>query len=142
MAIEIKDVDGGIGNIIIARGVVTGQEYIETHKRLLSQDKEKLEKYRYCLSDWTEITQMDVPTQDIKKVADLCISASKVNHDAIVAIVAHQDLIYGLARMFAALADETGWEIIVTRSMKKAESWIKKRVKDKFNIENLTIRSD
>ena len=46
MAIEIKDMDGGIGNTIIARGVVTGQEYIETHKRYLTQDKEKLKNYR------------------------------------------------------------------------------------------------
>lgn len=42
MAIEIKDIDGGIGNIIIARGVVTGQEYVDTHKKHLTQDKKKL----------------------------------------------------------------------------------------------------
>ena len=45
------------------------------------------------------------------------------------AIVARQDLIYGLGRVFEVLAEETGWEIMITRSMDEAGAWIKKRVK-------------
>ena len=68
MTIEIKDLDGGIGNAIIASGIVTGQDYVETHKRHLTQNKEKFKKYRYSLNDWTEVTQVDVSNEDIKFV--------------------------------------------------------------------------
>ena len=139
MAIEIKDMDGGIGNTIIARGVVTGQEYIETHKRYLTQDKEKLKNYRYSLCDYTEVTKFDIPTQDIQIVVNLSINASKANQDVVVAIVAHKDLIYGLGRMYEVLAEETGWEIMISRSMDEAKAWIKKRVKEKHRIEDLTF---
>jgi hypothetical protein len=41
MPIEITDCDGGIGVIIAGRGIITDQEYINSMKGHLTQDKEK-----------------------------------------------------------------------------------------------------
>jgi len=137
MAISIKDLDGGIGNAIIASGIVTGQNYIEKNKKHLTQDKEKFKKYSFSLNDYTEVTQFDVSNEDIEFVIGLCIDASKANRNAIVAIVVDKDFKYGIGRMFSILAEETGWEIMVYRSRVEAEAWIKKRVKEKFGIDGL-----
>jgi hypothetical protein len=52
----------------------------------------------------------------------------------VVAVVAAQELLFGLSRMWEMLADETGWESMICRDRGDAEAWIKKRVKEKFGI--------
>lgn len=41
-----------------------------------------------------------------------------------VAVVAPEDLAYGLARMYGTLADAVSWEFSVFRSMKDARKWL------------------
>lgn len=60
MPIEIKDLQGGLGNIIIGFGVVTDKEYVDALKEHLTQDKEKFKRYRYSLCDFTAITKAEV----------------------------------------------------------------------------------
>ncbi|MHC4160152.1 MAG: hypothetical protein ACYSSO_13860 [Planctomycetota bacterium] len=139
MPIETRDLDGGIGIFISATGVVTEEEYVEAHTKYLTQDKDKLQKYRYSLSDYTGVTGEKTSTEAISLIANLCKSAAKVNPYPVVAVVAKQDLIYGLARMSQLLMSETGWEHEVFRNREDAESWIKERVKEKYGIRHLTM---
>ena len=139
MPYEIKDCDGGIGNIIEGRGIVTNQEFIDFFKRHLTQDKDKFSKYRYSLIDYTAVTKVDVGSESIEFIADFCIAASKVNPDPILAFAAEDDLIFGLSRMYESFVYQTDWEIRVFRSKKDAMEWIKERVKDKFGIDDLTF---
>ena len=139
MSIETTDLDGGIGVLFVGRGIVTNQEYIDIYERHLKQDKEKFSKYRYSLSDFTEVTDVDVNNESIQFIAGLCISASRINPYPIVALVADMSLVYGLSRMFEALSNETGWEIMVLRSKEEAVKWIKERVKNKYGIDNLSF---
>ena len=101
--------------------------------------EEKFSKYRYSLSDFTQVTDVDVNNESIQFIAGLCISASRINPYPIVALVADMSLVYGLSRMFEALSNETGWEIMVLRSKEEAVKWIKERVKDKYGIDNLSF---
>ena len=110
MPIEANDLNGGLGVSFTARGVVTEDEYVDTLRKHLTQDKHKFEKYRYCIADWTEVSQMDVSTEAIKLIAWLSRKASTVNPYAIIATVADQDILYGLSRMAHTLRSETGWE--------------------------------
>ena len=139
MPIEIKDCDGGIGNLIVGRMIVTDQEYIESLTRHLTQDKEKFSKYRYSLTDLTAATKLNISNETVNIIAQLCIEASKVNPNPIVAIVANDDLIYGLSRMYQSLVDMTEWETMVFRSRNESEEWIKERVREKFGIDNLAL---
>ena len=139
MPLEIKDCDGGLGNIIEGRGFVRDQEIIDFFKGHLTQDKEKFIKYRYSLADYTAATKTDVSNESVNFIAELCVEASKVNPDPIVAVAANNDLFYGLARMYEALIYRTEWETMVFRSRKEAVEWIKKKAKDKFDIDDLTF---
>ena len=139
MLIGIKDCDDGVGVIIEFSGTVTDQEYVDSVQRHLTQEPDKFRKYRYSFTDATAITRLDISTESINLIAELCIEASKVNPDPIVAIAADGGLAYGLARMFEALADITNWETMVFKSKEEAIEWIKARVKDRFAIDNLTF---
>ena len=136
---ERKDCDGGLGNIIEGRGNITDQDYIDFFKDHLTQKKENFKKYRYSILDYTEVNEVDVSNEAIQFVAELCIKASKVNPDPVIAFAANSDLTYGLSRMYEAMISLTDWETMVFRSKKEAVEWIKKRVKEKFGIENLTF---
>jgi len=139
LSIEISDSDGGLGNIIIGRKIIKDREYVDLMKKHLTQDEEKFKKYRYSLSDYTATTELDVSNDSIYLIAGYCDKASIVNPEAIVAVVASKDLIYGLARMWDILSYRTEWEKKVFRNREDAESWIKERVKEKFGINDLTF---
>jgi hypothetical protein len=141
MPIEIIDLDEGRGNILIGSGIFTGKEYIDALKRHLEQDKEKFKKYNYSLTDLTAVTQVkELPTDDVQESAKLCKQAAQINSTAVVAIVADKDRLFGLSRMWEILMDQTDWDIKVFKSRDAAERWIKETVKDKFGIEDLTIK--
>jgi hypothetical protein len=140
MPIEVRDLDEGVGILIVGTGIVTDKEYVDAHKKYLMQDEDKLKKYRYSLSDYTGVTKAATSTEAITLIANLCKRVAKISPEAVVvAVVANQDMIYGLARMSQILMDETGWEHQVFRNREDAESWIKKRVKEKYGIDDLKM---
>lgn len=140
MPIEILDMDDGRGNILIARGVFKSQEYIESLCRHLDQEKEKFKKYTYSITDLTAVTEAtEWPTDDVHLSVNMCKKAAQINHTAVVAIVADNDFLFGLSRMWEILMYEAGWETMVFKKRDAAELWIKEKVKVKFGIEDLTF---
>jgi hypothetical protein len=67
MPIEIKDLEGGLGNIILGRGIVTEEEFVDVLKKHLTQDKEKFKKYRYSLTDYTAVTKVEFPQKQLNE---------------------------------------------------------------------------
>ena len=139
MPIKIKDLQGGLGNIIEGFGVLTDKEYVDALKEHLTQDREKFKRYRYSLGDFTAITKAEVSPKSISLIADLCVSAAKANREVIVGIAGAQDLVFGLIRMWDSLGEGTGWESEVFRSRQEAEAWIMERAKEKYGIDDLTF---
>ena len=139
MPIEIKDLDGGRGNLIVGKEVLTGEEYVRALEDHLTGDKEKFKKYRYSLSDYTAVTEVEIPSGDIELMAEMCMKAAAVNPDAVVALITDDDLLYGLSRMWEILIDNTSWETMVFRNRKDAFAWVEKRVKEKHGIDDLTF---
>ena len=142
MPIEIIDLDEGRGNVIIGSGILTGEEYIDELKGHLAQDEEKLKSYLYSLTDYTAVTMVEeAPTSVIRLSSELCKRAEAINPDVIVAIVADNDLLFGLSRMWEILMDTTGWETKVFKARETAEMWIAKRLKERFGAEHLAFGS-
>ena len=145
MPIEIQDCDGGIGNIIITRGMVTDQELIDSLERHLTHDKEKFKKYKYILFDHTALTKMDITNETVEFIAELIEDTSRVNPDSIVAMVAYVtyganiDLIKRISKLHELFIYRSCWETVVFRTNVEAVRWIKKKVRDKFGIDDLTF---
>ena len=139
MPMEITDLDGGRGNLISGTGVVTEEEYVETFKRHLSQNLDKFKRYRYSICDYTNVTDTNVSTAAITLISNLCEKAAAVNPAAVVAVVASQDWIYGLARMGQSLMYGVGWEQMAFRCRVDAEVWVKERVQEKYGITDLSF---
>ena len=79
MPMETKDLDGGVGVLISASGLVTETEYLDALTKHLTQDEEKFKKYRYTLCDYTAITDVEVSADAIRRVAELSKTAAVIN---------------------------------------------------------------
>ena len=145
MPIEIIDCDGGTGNIIVSRGMVTDQDLIDSLKRHLTHDKEKFKKCKYILIDHTALTKMDITNETVEFIAGLCADTSRVNPDSIVAMVtnvtigANIELINRISRMYELFIYRSCWETMVFRTKNEAVRWIREKVRDKFGINDLTF---
>ena len=145
MPIEINDCDGGIGNIVVSRGTVTDQELIESFKRHLTDNIERVKGYKYILLDHTALTRLDITDETVELIAELLADTSKTNTDCIVAMVAYvpiganMDLINRISRLHELFIYRSCWEILVFRTKPEAVRWIRKKVKQKFGIEGLTF---
>ena len=140
MSIEIKDSDCGLGNIIVGRSIINEEEFVDALKKHLRQDEDKFKKYRYSLSDYTSTIHFDISNKSLEIITEYCDIASNVNPEAVVAIVAKHELLYGLAKMWEILSNKTNWEKMVFRNREDAEVWIRTRVKEKYGIDDLTFR--
>ncbi len=128
MPIEITDMDHGKGVLIRASGFVTDDEYKRSHVEHLSQDVEKLRKYLWSFSDWTEATGTNVTTGTLQSIVRMCLDSQLQDVNPVVAIAGRDDLIYGMGRMFESLAASTSWKVGVFHQRDEAENWIKETV--------------
>jgi len=141
MSIEIFDLDGGVGNIIIGSDIITDIEFVGKLENHLRQDKRKLQKYRYSIADYTAVKTSNVSRKAIEKVAKLCnFVASDLNSEVVFAAIANRDPIYGQLMMWELLASITNWEYMAFQKKEDAEIWIKERVKERFGIFDLTFK--
>jgi hypothetical protein len=135
MPIDIKVLHGGVGILYLCHGTVTGKDFIEANKRILSFN-EQLHRAKYGIVDETAIDgihmseseMLTIAAQD-KKMAGL------VPPGAIVAVIAKGDLAVGLARIWESFIEHTGWETMIFGTRWKAESWIKEKVKANNGID-------
>ena len=142
MPVEIVDSDGGLGNLVTACGDVTEEGYLQVMRIHLLDDPERFAKYRYTLADYTELGEFSVSAGAIGSVSRMCVEAAAGNPNAVVALIVTEDYMFGLARMWEQLSDQTGWEIEVFRTIERAKDWIRDRVRARWNITDLTFCAD
>ena len=102
MPIEMKYLDDGRGVIYIGEGIVTGEDIISANRQFFSS-KEIMTKNVYGLIDYSDITKFEVSTSELETIASQNEKASEYLTDGIIAVVAKNDLVFGISRMWEAL---------------------------------------
>ena len=89
-------------------------------------DPEKIKKFKFIISDYTEVSETNISDIDIKKLSRICKEASLVNQNISVVAILPTDLLFGLARMWQAYIEMDGipWKHKVVRSREEAESFL------------------
>ncbi len=126
-------VNDGQGVRIIYEGNVTFDEIIKSQIERYNPP-DKLALYKYYLHDLSFVDGLNLTSDEVRNVAEGSIKASKINPNLIVAAIVHEDFHYGMARMYGAYAEETGWDMKAFRSCEEAEAWVKERVQVKFGM--------
>ena len=117
--------DGGI--LVHGEGVVTGSEIIEVNDKIY-ESPQKLERILYQLVDLTNVTKLLVSNEEVERLALQDLQVAKINPNMFIALVGHDDLVYGLARMWEALTHDAPFDTMVFRKLEDAEKWIKEKL--------------
>ena len=134
MPIDVELQYGGMGIVLNCHGVLTGNDLIEIHNRILSEP-ETVKVCRYCTVDEMDVDSVEVSPQDVQSIAELSKRVAPfAPAGVLVSLAAPKDVGFGLARVWEALSEETGWETMTFRSRAEADSWIWKRMKEKHGI--------
>ena len=104
-------------------GTVTSSElYDSFYERFL--DINKLSKMRVVCSDLSDVTELSLQTMDVKKLANICIEASKHNTEISLVVIMPTDIEFGTGRMWGAYLDNIQWKVMIVRSREEAEAWL------------------
>lgn len=145
MPIEIQDLDGGRGSLIVSRGVVSDQELRDFGEIHLTQDTQKFRTYKYIILDHSELAKLDISDATVDGVAGLFADTARANPDAVVAVIAYAtyganlDLLKRIERLHELFIYRSNWETMLFRTRPQAVRWIRERVRDKFGVDGLTF---
>ena len=135
MPIQLEFRDEGRGVIFRCEGVLALHHFSDANNRLLVSPG-RMRKLKYAIVDaalmepqYFSPSEMDGIVWQDRQIA------SYVAPGFLVAVVAKQSAVFGLARMWEAFVEGIGWEIGIFPSLAEAQDWIRTRVKEKFQLE-------
>jgi len=95
-----------------------------------SRDQERARKLRYGLVDFSEVTDMKVTPDDIRRIVEANRKTAVLTPGAIVAIIAPSELPYALSRLWHTLSDDLGWQANVFHTRQDAIGWLRNHLDD------------
>ena len=123
---KIKYIDEGIGIECTILGDATLDKILKAAEEVYSE--EYITKQKYQIIDFTECTSFQLSSDDMRAIVEVDLEVSKSNPDIIIAIVAPEDIAFGMSRVYEAYADETGFRIKVFRDKEESQLWIQNQL--------------
>ena len=123
---KIKYIDEGIGIECTILGDATLDKILKAAEEVYSE--EYITKQKYQIIDFTECTSFQLSSHDMRAIVEVDLETSKSNPDIIIAIIAPQDIAFGMSRVYEAYADETGFRIKVFRDKEESQLWIQNQL--------------
>jgi hypothetical protein len=130
--ITVQEIGGGA--ILRTFGDFHISEMVET-KRDLSRKFSGGVPWLFIIVDLSEATSLTGEDTELEKlVVQDRVLATLTRPGLPFAVVAPQDAYFGVARMWQATSEETGWDTKILRDRVSAETWIRDRVLAKFGV--------
>ena len=120
----------GVGAMYASYGVLTGQELIDVDARIHEEVKRN-PKIRYVLVDHTAVPEEKIDTGSLQAMATRTKETLDLMPDAIVAIVAPNDVLFGLSRMWQIQAEQPGLVSRITRTREEALAWLQEELEQR-----------
>ena len=135
MPIQLEFLHEGLGVIYRCEGALGLQHFSDANSRLLSSP-DKIRKLNYVLVDAASMEPTFFSTSEMDGIVlQDCQIASYAVPGLLVALVAEQDVVFALARMWEAFIEGIGWETKIFPSITEAQEWVRIRVKEKFHLD-------
>jgi hypothetical protein len=124
MPVETHYVDEGRGAYKRALGVVTSTDLLVTGL-VQSQDDVHTPGLKYILYDFTDATDVHIGHETLGPLVELNRRTAAIAPSGVVAIVATNPLLFGLARSWQSLTADLGWSSRVFQGRTEAVSWLR-----------------
>ena len=109
---------------IIFKDIVTSKEIFEANEYII-----KHQEFKTSLSQlwiYSDVKDVQLESEEIRRVAVQDKKASLLNPDIKVAIVSNELLSFGLSRTYQSYCrvEDLPWEVFVTYSLDEAQEWL------------------
>jgi hypothetical protein len=118
-----KCIEHGAGVCFVGTGIVTAPEISEA-KLALFASEELVKRIVFAIVDFEAASQVIAETADIRRIIQIDLQLAALIPNVVVAVIAPKEHMYGLARMWEAMAECTGWKTGVFRSSSDACKWV------------------
>jgi hypothetical protein len=103
-------------------GFVTGQELFDAKAKFFNHGFEPAAAYVLC--DFSEGEKFDIPTSDVDRMVEQDRSELARHPKLLEVVIAPQNLVYGLARMWQAKVNSVRPHTAVVRNRDEAVEWL------------------
>jgi len=134
VTITIKYVDGRKGAILASSGRLKGAEFTAASKELFARDFTADPLLYVLVERGDDVTAIDVTADDVRDIARQDIEVSSKAPNVSVAVLAYDTLSYGLARMWQAYVDGSGWRTAIFQDRAAAVDWLRTEVAERTGI--------
>ena len=110
-------------------GVVTGADLIEG-SRMVPDLLARYNRVNHALVDFTEVSRFEVSTREINELSVHDKKFQELLPSLFMAIVAPEDMEFGMSRMYELLTTVPGWTVQVFRTLDEAIAWLASAVPD------------
>ena len=124
MGIEVSLTADRIGVVYTSSGVLTGEDLLDADARL-HEHVARNPEIRYLLADHSAIPEERVDSASIRALAQRSGRTLELIPAGFVAIVAPNDVLFGLSRMWEIQAEQPGLVARVVRSREEAVAWLR-----------------
>jgi hypothetical protein len=119
----IEFIEDGRGVVFHGSGVLTWQEVTDV-KTVLEADEASLRGVKFVLVLLEDVTAVDLNVEDLRAGAAADRRLGQMMPHVAVAIVAPREHVFGVARMWEAIASVPEWSTYVFRSRDEADAWL------------------
>jgi hypothetical protein len=104
-------------------GTLTGEELISAIAKM-EMSPETFRQATFCTTELDGVTEMKLTPEHVRSIVDIDLRLAVLNPSLCVAVIAPRIEVFGMARMWQALADATGWPTGVFRDAGEARTWL------------------
>lgn len=127
MPFDVQYSADGAGVLPRATGLLTADELLAGTVGI-GQAGDRLSRVRYALVDLSGVVEFRGTSQDLSKLADEDVAMAKQLPNLAIVVVASLPVMFGMARMWEALAHQTGWRIMTVQTREDAIDWLGREV--------------
>jgi hypothetical protein len=127
MPVDITYTDHRQGAVLTASGPIKAAELITATNEVFARDF-AIDPLLCVLVDGSEATVAGVTGADVRAIANADVRVSGQIPNLAVAVLARKSITYGLARMWQAYVEHSGWATAVFRDRTAAVTWLKEEV--------------
>jgi hypothetical protein len=135
MPIQLEFLHEGLGVIYRCEETLGVQHFSVANEQLLAYP-DRIRKLKYAVVDAASMeptffspSEMDGIVLQDRQIASYAVPG------LLVALVAEQNVVFALARMWEAFIEGIGWETKIFPSITEAQDWVRIRVKEKFHLD-------
>jgi hypothetical protein len=134
VTITIKYVDGRKGVILASSGRLKGAEITAANNEVFARDFTADPLLYVLVERGADLTAIDVTADDVRDIAQQDLDVSSKAPNVSVAVLAYDTLSFGLARMWQAYVDGSGWRTAIFQDRAAAVAWLRTEVAERTGI--------